>query len=81
MSGFPVSNGSFGIKNTMIIPETESRELETITGKFLFEITINGLIVASVASHLGLPDLFDTETGLSRYRQIWFDGWTINICL
>ncbi|RPI70051.1 MAG: T9SS C-terminal target domain-containing protein, partial [Ignavibacteriales bacterium] len=26
---------------------------------------INGLLVASVASHLGLPDLFNTETGLS----------------
>ncbi|NNG26455.1 MAG: hypothetical protein HKM87_02945, partial [Ignavibacteriaceae bacterium] len=63
--GIPVSGGSFNIKNTMIIPETESRELNTITGTFLFEITINGLMCASVASHLGLPDLFDTETGLS----------------
>jgi hypothetical protein len=63
--GIPVSGGSFNIKNSMIIPETESRELNTITGTFLFEITINGLMCASVASHLGLPDLFDTETGLS----------------
>ncbi|RKY90217.1 MAG: hypothetical protein DRQ01_09545, partial [Ignavibacteriae bacterium] len=63
--GIPVSGGAFKIKNTMIIPETESRELNTITGTFLFEITINGLMCASVASHLGLPDLFDTETGLS----------------
>ncbi len=64
-TGFPVSNGSFAITNSLIIPETESRELETITGKYLFEITINGLLAASVASHLGLPDLFDAETGLS----------------
>jgi hypothetical protein len=63
--GFPVSNGAFKIKNSMIIPETESRELESITGKYLIEITINGLIVANVASYLGLPDLFDTNTGLS----------------
>ncbi|NNJ53936.1 MAG: hypothetical protein HKP17_12255, partial [Ignavibacteriaceae bacterium] len=63
--GISVSNGAFKITNSMIIPETESRELETISGKFLFEITINGLLCASVASHLGLPDLFDTETGLS----------------
>lgn len=63
--GFAVSNGTFKIKNSMIIPETESRELESITGKFLFEITINGLLAASVGSYLGLPDLFDTETGLS----------------
>jgi len=63
--GIPVSGGSFNIANTMIMPETESRELETISGTFLFEITINGLLCASVGSHLGLPDLFDTETGLS----------------
>src|SRR5574338_141202 len=76
--GFPVSNGTFKIKNSMIIPETESRELETITGKFLFEITINGLIVASIASHLGLPDLFDTNTGLSAIGRFGLmDGQSI----
>lgn len=63
--GIPVSGGTFNITNSMIMPETESRELETISGTFLFEITINGLLCASVGSHLGLPDLFDTETGLS----------------
>ncbi|MDY0083697.1 MAG: T9SS type A sorting domain-containing protein [Ignavibacteriaceae bacterium] len=77
-AGFPVSNGSFAITNSMIIPETESRELETITGKFLFEITINGLLAASVASHLGLPDLFDTETGYSAIgRSGLMDGQAI----
>ena len=61
LTGLPVNrSGKF---NSMIIPETESRELETLSGKFLFEITINGLIIASIASHLGLPDLFDTGTG------------------
>ena len=74
----PVSNGTFKITNSMIIPETESRELETISGKFLFEITINGLIVASVASHLGLPDLFDTNTGLSAIGRFGLmDGQSI----
>ncbi len=63
--GIPVSGGSFKITNSMIMPETESRELETISGTFLFQITINGLLCASIGSHLGLPDLFDTETGLS----------------
>jgi M6 family metalloprotease-like protein len=63
--GIPVSGGAFKITNSMIMPETESRELNTIVGTFLFEITINGLLCASVGSHLGLPDLFDTETGLS----------------
>ena len=63
-NGFPV-NGTVPITNTMILPETESRELEGIGGTVLLELTINGLIVASIASHLGLPDLFNTETGLS----------------
>ena len=64
-SGIPVSGGSFNIPNSMLIPETESRELESISGTYLFQITINGLICASIGSYLGLPDLFDTETGLS----------------
>lgn len=64
-NGIPVSGGTFNIPNTMIIPETESRELETVSGKYLFQITINGLLCASIGSYLGLPDLFDTETGLS----------------
>lgn len=63
--GFPVSNGSFKINNSMILPETESRELTSLGSTFLFEISINGLLPASIASHLGLPDLFDTKTGLS----------------
>ncbi len=76
--GFSVSDGSFKIKNSMIIPETESRELESISGQVLFEITINGLLVASIASHLGLPDLFDTETGLSAIGRFGLmDGQSI----
>ncbi len=76
--GFSVSNGSVKIRNSMIIPETESRELEGISGQVLFEITINGLLVASVASHLGLPDLFDTETGLSAIGRFGLmDGQSI----
>lgn len=76
--GIPVSGGSFRITNSMIIPETESREVETISGKFLFQITINGLLCASVGSHLGLPDLFDTETGLSAIGRFGLmDGQSI----
>lgn len=77
-NGFPVSGGSFNITNSMIIPETESRELSTFSGTFLFEISINGLIAASVASHLGLPDLFDTNTGLSAIGKFGLmDGQSI----
>lgn len=63
--GFSVGGSGFKINNSMIIPQTQNREVETFTGTFLLEITINGLLAASVASHLGLPDLFDTKTGLS----------------
>ena len=76
--GIPVSNGSFNITNSVIIPETESREVETISGTFLFELTINGLLCASIGSHLGLPDLFDTETGLSAIGRFGLmDGQSI----
>ncbi|MGQ9644242.1 MAG: T9SS-dependent M6-like inactivated metalloprotease, partial [Ignavibacterium sp.] len=76
--GFPVNNGNFKVTNTAIIPETESRELSTLSGNILFEITINGLLCATVGSHLGLPDLFDTETGLSAIGRFGLmDGQSI----
>lgn len=76
--GFPVNNGNFKITNTAIMPETESRELSTLSGNILFEITINGLLCATVGSHLGLPDLFDTETGLSAIGRFGLmDGQSI----
>lgn len=76
--GFPISNNSFDIANTMIIPETESREMSTFGGTVLFQVTINGLLVASVASYLGLPDLFDTKTGNSAIGRFGLmDGQSI----
>ena len=76
--GISVSNGNFRITNSMILPETESREITSFGSTFLFEITINGLIAASIASHLGLPDLFDTNTGLSAIGRFGLmDGQSI----
>ena len=73
-----MSNGSFNITNTAIIPATESRELEGIGGSVLLELSINGLIVANIASFVGLPDLFDTETGLSAIGRFGLmDGQSI----
>jgi len=63
--GFPVSGNTFNISNSMIMPETESRELSSFGQTVLFQITTNGLLVSSIASYLGLPDLFNTNTGLS----------------
>jgi len=63
LTGLPQNR--FGKYNTMVIPETESREVSSLGGNVLVELSINGLIVSSIASHIGLPDLFDTNTGLS----------------
>jgi hypothetical protein len=62
--GFSVNNGNLRITNSMIIPRTESRRgLDIQDNEFVLPLSINGLLVASIASHLGLPDLFNTETG------------------
>ena len=76
-SGFSVSNGN-KITNSMILPCTESREVSSLGTTYLFEITINGLLVSSIASHLGLPDLFDTKTGLTAIGRFGLmDGQSI----
>ncbi|MFA7229524.1 MAG: hypothetical protein WC061_10855, partial [Melioribacteraceae bacterium] len=63
-TGFSTKSGA--ITNSIILPETESRELTAIDNSIiLLELTINGAIVANITSHLGLPDLFNTETGIS----------------
>ncbi|MFN0158947.1 MAG: FG-GAP-like repeat-containing protein [Bacteroidota bacterium] len=63
--GIPVNGGAYRITNSLIIPETSSRVLPGLTGDVLLELGINGLLCASVGNHLGLPDLFDTNTGRS----------------
>jgi hypothetical protein len=57
------------IKNTIILPETESRDLPVNSGTQLYQFSINGMFAASVGSYLGLPDLFDTKTGGSGIGQ------------
>lgn len=57
--GVPVDSGRSRITNSMILPETETRE------EVPFPLGMNGLIAASVGSHLGLPDLFNTKNGRS----------------
>ncbi|MCX7797319.1 MAG: T9SS type A sorting domain-containing protein [Melioribacter sp.] len=60
-NGFKTKN--FLIKNSIILPTTESKEIESFGEKKLYQMSINGLIVGNIASYLGLPDLFNTETG------------------
>ncbi len=68
-TGIPVDGGSVFIKNTIILPETESRVISTGAGSDSLQYSINGLFAASIGSFLGLPDLFDTKTGRSGIGQ------------
>ncbi|MBM4157752.1 MAG: hypothetical protein FJ216_03115 [Ignavibacteria bacterium] len=61
-SGYQTSEG-FYIKNSLIIPSAEIRELDLTSGKFLLELGMNGILAGSFGSFLGLPDLFNTQTG------------------
>lgn len=64
-NGFPVNGGKFLIPNTMILPSTESHEEATFSGTVLVKATINGIMVGNIGTYLGLPDLFNTVTGVS----------------
>ncbi len=63
-NGIQTSEG-FLIQNSLIIPSTELRELTLTSGNFLVELGMNGILSASFGSYLGLPDLFNTATGVT----------------
>ena len=63
--GIPVNGGAHLITNTVIMPETENRVIQTATGAAPLNLGINGLLCASLGSYLGLPDLFNTHSGAS----------------
>ncbi|MBI4535158.1 MAG: VCBS repeat-containing protein [Ignavibacteriae bacterium] len=63
--GIPVHGGSFHITSSIIIPETETRLIPSTPQDVLLRLGINGLLCASIGNFLGLPDLFDTNTGRS----------------
>ncbi len=70
-AGVSVSNGNFKITNSLILPQTENREASAIdNSKYLYQVTINGLLVSSIGSHIGLPDLFDTKTGVTAIGRL-----------
>lgn len=62
----PSFNG-FPVRHSLIIPRTETRlAMDFIADQpFLLELSINGMLAASFFNFLGVPDLFDTETGES----------------
>ena len=65
--GPPIIFNDFVVPSTIVIPETESRlGRNFITDEdFVAEFSINGFLAASFFSYLGVPDLFNTETGES----------------
>lgn len=65
-SGFPIDGGNLLVDNTLILPRTLTRAGEDITGsEVLLQLSTNGMVTAQIGSHIGLPDLFNTETGES----------------
>jgi len=64
--GIPVEGGAYHIKNSLILPETESRYLPSSFGGDVFvQFGLNGMLCGNIGSHLGLPDLFNTKNGRS----------------
>lgn len=67
--GFPVGAAN-RVKNTLLVPETESRPGKTIDDSvFVLQLGINGILCANIGSFLGMPDLFNTENGQSGIGQ------------
>lgn len=66
-NGEPADSGNFIIPNSIILPESEAYQIYDGTGSLIFSLTLgtNGLLAASFGSFLGLPDLFDTQTGVT----------------
>jgi hypothetical protein len=57
------TNEGLIIPSSCILPEQQWRIINTSLGSFFLELGLNGIVVATIGSHLGLPDLFDTRTG------------------
>lgn len=57
----------FPVDHAMVVPRTETRlGTDPFTDeRYLLELSINGLLAATFFNFLGVPDLFDTETGQS----------------
>ncbi|MDX1438806.1 MAG: hypothetical protein R3284_02780, partial [Rubricoccaceae bacterium] len=65
--GPQIAFNNFPVESSILLPETESRlGRNNITQEdFVAEFSINGFLAASFLSYLGVPDLFNTETGES----------------
>ncbi len=65
-SGFEIGNGNLIVDHSLILPRTLSRSgIDFSDNRFVIPLSINGLLTAQIGSHIGLPNLFNTETGNS----------------
>ncbi|NCQ10993.1 MAG: T9SS type A sorting domain-containing protein [Bacteroidetes bacterium] len=55
----------FSVKNTGILPETQSRTGSFLEEEYILQLAINGFVTAVAGNHIGLPDLYNTQTGSS----------------
>lgn len=63
-AGIPVNGGARVIPGGVLVPETESQEVIDALGFSVFtEIGLTGILASNFASQLGMPDMFNTETG------------------
>ena len=62
-----ITFNGFPVEHTLVLPRTETRRaMDFIADEpFLLELSTNGLLAASFFNYLGMPDLFDTESGES----------------
>ncbi|MBL7995842.1 VCBS repeat-containing protein [bacterium] len=63
--GVPVNGSSLFVTDGVVVPETESQSfIDPVLGTENFkELGLSGILIANFGSQLGMPDLFNTETG------------------
>ncbi len=75
--GFYTNEGVI-ISNSCMLPEQEWRIIDSQFGDIFLELCLNGIVVGTLGSHLGLPDLFDTDEGTTRIGRFGLmDGQSI----
>jgi len=59
------SNEGVIIPSSCMLPEQEWRIINSTFGDYFLELGLNGIVVGTIGSSLGLPDLFDTDDGIT----------------
>jgi len=59
------TNEGLIIPSSCMLPEQEYRIINSTFGDQFLELGMNGIVVGTLGSHLGLPDLFNTNDGIT----------------